>query len=150
MTIQESQELLERLKIKATSTSEIKNYENFIQVLTKLNERTFSKEDTQLIETKLDHLELNSILENKKNTIKKALNEFEKYLKDTFSLTSKGYYTKLYGGLGLSFGIMFGTAILSNLERSLGVSLGLIGGMLIGITIGRIKDQEAKAAENVL
>ena len=81
---------------------------------------------------------------------KKALSKFEKFLKDTFSLTPEGYYTKLIGGLGLSFGLLFGVAILSNLERSLGISLGLIGGMVIGSIIGRTKDAEVKKAGNML
>ena len=69
---------------------------------------------------------------------------------DTFSLTTKGYYTKLYGALGLSFGLLFGVAILSNLERSLGITIGLIGGMVVGSMIGRNKDAQVKAAGNML
>ena len=69
---------------------------------------------------------------------------------DTFSLTSKGYYTNRYGALRLSFGLLFGVAILSNLERSLGITIGLIGGMAVGSVIGRKKDEEAKANGNVL
>ena len=76
--------------------------------------------------------------------------DFENYLKETFSLTTAGYYTKLYAGLGLSFGLMFGVAILSNLERSLGISLGLIGGMVVGSIMGRNKEAEAKATGNIL
>ena len=75
---------------------------------------------------------------------------YYKYLKDSFSLTPKGYYTTLYGGLGLVFGLLFGVAILSNLERSLGISLGLIGGMVIGSMIGRSKDAQANEFGNMI
>ena len=80
----------------------------------------------------------------------KTREEFKKYLKDTFSLTTKGYYTTFYGGLGLVFGLLFGVAILSNLERSLGISLGLIGGMVVGSIMGRSKDSQAKTSGKML
>jgi hypothetical protein len=112
--------------------------------------REFSKDEIQSIETELDHLNLKSNPKNKKKYFKKALTKFEKHLKDTLSLTTAGYYTKLYGALGLSFGLLFGVAILSNLERSLGISIGLIGGMVLGSIIGRNKDAEVEAAGNML
>ena len=150
MTIQGAYDFLESLSIESSNKSEIKIYEKFLNILTKLKDRTFSKDETQWIETELNRLQLKSNPDNNKKHIKKALNEFEKYLKDTFSLTTAGYYTKLYAGLGLSFGLMFGVVIFSNLERSLGISLGLIGGMVVGSIMGRNKEAEAKAAGNIL
>ncbi|MEH6536216.1 MAG: hypothetical protein V7719_07485 [Psychroserpens sp.] len=150
MTLQKAYHYLESLVSETSKKSEIKIYEKFLNILTKLKDRTFSNEDIQLIETELDRLQLKSNPEHNKKHIKKALNEFEKYLKDTFSLTTAGYYTKLYGGLGLSFGLLFGVAIFSNLERSLGISLGLIGGIVVGSIMGRKKEAEAKAAGNIL
>ncbi len=150
MTIQEAYNFFESLKTETTKKSEIKVYENFLHMLTGLKLREFSKDETQSIETELDSLDLKSNHENRKKYFKKALSKFEKYLKETFSLTSKGYYTNLYGALGLSFGLLFGVAILSNLEHSLGISLGLIGGMVVGSIIGRNKDAQAKAAGNML
>ena len=150
MTIQKAYILLEELTSTSSNKSEILVYEKFLQILIKLKKRTFSKEEIQLLETELDRLLLKSNIENNKKYYKKALSEFEKFLKDTFSLTPEGYYTKLIGGLGLSFGLLFGVAILSNLERSLGISLGLIGGMVIGSIIGRTKDAEVKKARNML
>ncbi|WP_034058801.1 hypothetical protein [Lacinutrix jangbogonensis] len=150
MTLLGACNFFERLKKETTNTSEIKLYVKFLAILNKLKERTFSKEENELIETELNRLQLNSNPENNKKHIKKALNAFEKYLKDTFSLTTAGYYTKLYGGLGLSFGLLFGVAIFSNLEGSLGISLGLIGGWVVGSIMGRNKEAEAKAAGNIL
>jgi hypothetical protein len=150
MTLQEAYNFFESLKTETTKKSEIKVYEKFLHILTELKNREFSKDEIQSIEMELDSLNLESNPENKKKYYNKVLNKFETYLKDTFSLTTEGYYTKLYGALGLSFGLLFGVAILSNIERSLGISLGLIGGMVVGSIIGRNKDTQAKAAGNML
>jgi hypothetical protein len=150
MTLQETITFFESLTTETTKKSENKVYEKFVYILTELKNREFSKDEIQSIEKELDSLHLASNPENRKKYFRKALSKFEKYLKDTFSLTSKDYYTNLYMGLGLSFGLMFGVAILSNLERSLGISLGLVGGMLVGLILGRNKDAEAKAAGKML
>ena len=150
MTLQEAYNIFESLKTETTNKHEIKVYEKFLHILSKLKIREFSKDEIQSIETELDRLNLKSNPENRKKYFKLTLSNFKKYLKDTFSLTPKGYYTNLYGGLGLSFGLLFGVAILSNLERSLGISLGLIGGMVVGSIMGLSKDAQAKAAGNML
>ena len=150
MTLQEANNFFENLKTATTKKSEIKVYEKFLHILNRLEIREFSKDEIQSIETELDNLNLKSNPENKKKYYNKALSDFKKYLKDTYSLTPKGYYTNLYGALGLSFGVLFGVAILSNLERSLGISLGLIGGMVVGSIMGRNKDAQAKAAGKML
>ena len=149
MTLDDAYNFFESLKTETTKKSEIKIYEKFLHILTELKTRAFSEEEIQSIETELDRLNLESNPKNRKKYFKKALTKFEKHLKDTFTLTTKGYYTHLYGGLGLSFGLVWGVAILSNLG-SLGISLGLIGGMVVGSFIGRNKDAEAKAAGNIL
>ena len=150
MTLQDAYNFFENLKIETTIKSEIKVYGKFNYILSALKIREFSKDEIQSIETELESFNLKSNPENRKKYFKKALIKFEKYLKDTFSLTTAGYYTKLYGGLGLVFGLLFGVAILSNLERSLGISLGLIGGMVVGSIMGRKKEAEAKAAGTIL
>ena len=149
MTLKNTLNIFESLKTETTKKSEIRIYDKFIHTLTELENREFSKEEIQSIETELDSLQLESNPENRKKFFNKTLSKFEKYLNDTFDLTSKDYYTRLYGGLGLAFGIMFGVAILSNFG-SLGISLGLIGGMVVGSIMGRNKDAEAKAAGNML
>lgn len=150
MTLENAYSYFENLSLEATRKSEIKVYAQFLHILSKLKDRSFSTEDLKSIETELDRLNLESNPQNKKKYFKKALNSFEKYLKTKFSLTTKGHYTNLGMGLGLSFGLMFGVAILSNLERSLGISIGLLGGMLVGSVWGRQKDAEAKATGNML
>ena len=140
MTLQDAYNFFENLKIETTIKSEIKFYEKFNCILSELKIREFSKDEIQSIETELESFNLKSYPENRKKYFKKALTKFEKYLKDTFSLTPKGYYTRLYGGLGLSFGLLFGVVFLSSWERSLGISLGLIIGMVIGSIIGQFMD----------
>jgi len=150
MTLQETQNLFESLKKRTTEKSEFKVYDQFIDILKKLENREFTNDEIQSIELELDSLKLKSNPENKKKYFKKAISDFKKYLKDSFSLTTRGYYTTFYGGLGLVFGLLFGVAILSNLERSLGISLGLIGGMVVGSIIGRNKDAQAKSTGKML
>ena len=150
MTLQEAYNLFERLKTKTTNKAERKVYEKFTHVLSKLKSRELSKEEIQSIETELDRLNLDLPPENSKKYFKKALRKFEKYLKDTFSLISKGYYTNLGIGLGSSFGILLGIVVLSGFERSLGIAYGISFGMLIGLIIGRNMDAKAAAEGNVL
>ncbi|GGK56235.1 MULTISPECIES: hypothetical protein [Flavobacteriaceae] len=150
MTQKNALNFFESLKTETTKKSEIKVYNEFIEILKKLEKRAFTTDQIHSIEMVLDSLNLKSNPVNRKKFFKNALSKFENYLKDEFSLTSKGYYTTLYGGLGLVFGLLFGVAILSNLERSLGISLGLIGGMVIGSIMGRSKDAQAKEFGNML
>lgn len=150
MTLQEAYNFFESLKIESTKKSETRVYEKFLHVLSELKNRDFSKDEIQSIEAELDRLKLASNPGNRKKYFGKALNKFGKFLKNTFSLISKRYYTSIGIGLGSSFGILFGIVILSDLERSLGIALGLSFGMLIGLIIGRNMDSQAKAAGRML
>lgn len=150
MKLQEASNYFESLTKRTTNKSELKIYEKFIHALSELNNRELSEDEIQSIESELDRLNLESNPDNGKKYFKKALHKFEKYLKDIFSLTTKGYYTNLYGGLGLSFGLLFGVVFLSGLERSLGISLSLIIGMVIGLIIGRFMDAKATSEGRVL
>ncbi len=150
MTLQEAYNFFESLKIETTKKSEIKIYEKFLHILSELKIREFSEDEIQSIETELDRLNLESNPENKKKYFKKALTKFEKYLKDTFSLTSKGYYAELGIALGMTWGVVAGILIGERFEKSLGISLGISIGMLIGIFVGRHMDSQAKAAGKML
>jgi hypothetical protein len=140
----------ESLISKTSKKSEIKVYQEFIQIITSLEKRNLSETEIHSIEKELDTLDLSSTTPNNKKFFNKELKQFKKYLKDTFSLTTKGFYTSIAIVLGSSFGILFGVLFLSSLERSLGISLGIIGGMFIGLTIGRNMDSQAEAAGNLL
>lgn len=150
MTLQEAYYFFKKLTNETTKTSEIKDYEKFIYILSELKIREFTKNDIQSIETALDSFNLKSNDENNIKFFKKTLRKFEEFLKNTFSLTSKDYYTKLGIGLGSSFGILFGVVFLSSFERSLGISLGMIIGMFIGLIIGRSMDTKALEESRVL
>jgi len=150
MTLKNAINFFESLEAEKSSKPEIKVYQEFIKIITSLEKKSLSENEIQTIETELDRLNLKSNSLNRKKYFKIALSDFKKYLKDTFSLTTKGYYTTFYGGLGLVFGLLFGVAILSNLERSLGISLGLIGGMVVGSIMGRSKDSQAKTSGKML
>ena len=150
MTLQEAYNFFESLATETTKKSEIKVYDKFVYTLSELKSRKFTKDEIQSIETELENFNLKSNRENNIKFFKKALSKFETFLKDTFSLTSKGYYTRLGGGLGLSFGILFGVVFLSNWERSLGISMGLTFGMLIGLIIGRSMDAKALSEGRVI
>ena len=150
MTLQEAYNFFESLKTETTKKSEIKVYEKFLHILSELKIRALSQNEIHSIETELDSLNLESNLENRKNHFKKALTKFEKYLKDTFTLTTKGYYTERSIGYGVLFGVVAGVLFGERFEKSLGLSLGISIGMLIGAFIGRHMDSQAKAAGNML
>jgi hypothetical protein len=150
MTINKAYDFFKSFATETIKKSEIKVYEKFLHILTELKNREFSKDEIQSIETELDKFNLASIPENRKKYFKKALSKFEKYLRDTFSLTNKRYYTELGIVLGASFGILFGVVFLASWERSLGISLGLIIGSGIGGAIGRSMDTKARTAGRVI
>lgn len=150
MTLQEAQSFIENLNLETANPSEIKVYKKFLHTLTELQNREFTKDEIQTLEAELDRLNLTSNPENRKKHFSKALQQFEKFLKATFSLTFKGYYTKMGIALGISFGILFGIVFLSGFERSLGISMGLCLGMLIGLLMGRSLDMKAASAGTVI
>ena len=150
MTLKNAINFFESLKTETAKKTEIKVYTQFIEIIKKLENREFTTNEIQSIEMELDRLEIKSNPENRKKFFKKALTQFENYLKDTFSLTSKGYYTNTSVSLGILFGVAFGVLIGERFEKSLGVSFGICMGLFIGAYIGRRKDAQAKAAGNML
>ncbi len=150
MTLLNAINLLESLKDKTVKKSEIKVYSQFIDILLKVEKREFTTHEIESIEMELDNLALNSNPENRKKFFQKALTKFKNYLKNTFSLTSKGYYTNTSVSLGILFGVVFGVLIGEHFEKSLGFSFGICMGMFIGAYIGGRKDAQAKAAGNIL
>ncbi|WP_296385434.1 hypothetical protein [Winogradskyella sp.] len=150
MTLQETYNFFESLKTETTKKSEIKVYEKFIHIIIALKNRALSQNEIHSIETELENLNLKSNPDNRKKFFNKALSKFENYLKETLSLTSKGYYTNLSVSLGVLFGIVVGVLIGERFEKSLGLSLGICMGLFIGAFIGRRKDAQAEAAGNML
>jgi len=150
MTLKDAINFFESLKTETTKKSEIKVYEKFLHILTALKGRTFTADEIQSIENELDHLNLKSNSENSKKFYKKALSKFETYLKETFSLTTKGHYTNMSVSLGILFGVAFGGIIGSFFEKPLGLSFGMCIGMFVGAFIGNHLDSKAKETGNLL
>lgn len=150
MTLQEVIIFFESLNTETTKKSDIKVYEEFVHLLAGLKSREFSKDEIQSIETELETLNFKSNREKDIRFFKKALSKFQEFLRDTFSLISKRYYTNIGLGLGSSFGILFGIVVLSSLERSLSIALGLSVGMFVGLIIGRTMDTRAISEGRVL
>lgn len=151
MTIQEAYNFFTSLITETNKKTETKVYENFVDILFKLKSKKFSIDEMDYIETKLESFNLKSNPKNRKKYFKKALTEFEKYLKDTFYLTSKGYYTEYGIGLGSTFGVVLGVFIGERFdEGSSGIALGIGIGLLIGGFVGHHMDTKAKAAGKIL
>lgn len=150
MTLQETINFFESLKLETTKKSEIKIYNKYLHILTELKARDFSLDEIESIEAELDSLHLESNPKNRKKYFKKALSEFEKYLKETYSLTSKGYYTNLGVAYGSLLGSLVGVLISQRSEGTLAISYGISIGMFIGLLVGRYMDSQAKVAGNML
>jgi hypothetical protein len=146
MTLKNALNYFKSLVSETRKKSEIKVYQDFIQIISSLEKRELSETEIQAIETELDALDLNSATAPNKRYYKKALQQFKKYLKNAFSLTTKGYYTNMGVGLGTLFGVLFGVVFLGSFERSMGISLG----MLMGLLIGRHLDAQAEASGMVV
>lgn len=150
MTLKKALGYFQRKVSETSNKTEIKVYKEFIRILTRLEERDLSASDIKAIETELKRLDSDSTIAHNKRYYEKALTEFKKYLKDTFSLTTKGYYTKFGIALGMTFGLLFGVVFLSSLERSMGIALGMALGMFIGLLIGGNLDAKAVSSGNVV
>jgi hypothetical protein len=143
MTLNAASDFFKNLITETQEKSEIKVYHKFIAILTDLESKALTNEQLQSIEKELDTLNLNVNSENKKKYFKQKLAIFIKFLKETFSLITEGYYTAIGMSFGMSFGVAFGAAF-SN------VSYGLIIGMLIGLIVGASMDSKAKKEGKVL
>lgn len=127
--------------------SEIKIYNEYIIILSNLKDRNLTSEGVNSIEEKLKHLQLTSNPANTKKYFKKQLEIFKKYLREEFSLVTKGYYASMGLSLGMVFGMAIGTSVFG---AGSGVTTGMMFGMLIGLIIGRYKDSEAEKENRVL
>ena len=82
-------------------------YHQYIKLLSSLDQRTWSKQEIEAIEQKLDELNLFQPTEKRIKYLKKKYQELINYLKQEFSLITVGYYMNL----GLVFGMIFGMAL---------------------------------------
>ena len=150
MTLQDAYNFFERLKSETTKKSEIKVYNNFLHILSKLKDREFSNDEIQSIETELENLRLESNLAKNSRQLNKILKEFKEYLKENHSLISAGYYTNIAMSTGITFGVVLGVLIGERFEKSLGLAVGISIGMIIGLIIGRNLDSKAESENRML
>lgn len=150
MTLKKALDYFQRVSSETSNKSEIKVYQEFIRILTRLEERDLSASEITAIETELNRLDLNSTTTHNKRYFKKALTQFEKYLMNTFSLTTEGYYTNRGMVLGMIFGLLFGVVNLFRLDGSMSIALGISLGMFISLLIGRNLDAKALSSGNAV
>lgn len=150
MTLDNTINFFESLKNETSKKSEIKVYNEFIQILAKLKEKEFTNDQIQSIESELDSMNLYSNPENRKKYYRKALNKFKEYLRQKFSLTSSDYYTTMGIAFGVAFGPVLGILFALSFDYSLSISIGISIGIIIGLLAGYYMDSQAKAAGRVL
>lgn len=146
MTLRKALDYFNRLASESSNKADSKVYEDFIRILSRLEDKGLSSSEMKAIENKLESLDLITTVAHSTSYYTKALTQFEKYLKDSFSFTPKGYYTKNGIALGMTFGLLFGVVFLSSLERSTGIAIGLSLGMAVGLFIGRHLDKSTSSA----
>ncbi len=93
MTLKNAITLFNRLVSETSKKSEITVYRDFIKILSNLEKRNLTVSEVESIETELDDIASTVTTTNNIKHLKKALQQFKKYLKDTFTLITKGHYT---------------------------------------------------------
>ncbi|WP_421764798.1 hypothetical protein [Ekhidna sp.] len=154
MKLSEALDFFKDLIEKTNDKSESKVYQGFINILSNLKNRELTEQQLNSIELKLDSLDLLANSENRKKYLKRKLNEFTTYLNKEFSFITEGYYT----GIGMVYGMMFGsgmglvlgTAFGAGIGTAIGLSTGTGIGMVFGMMFGAAKDAEAKKQNRVL
>jgi hypothetical protein len=154
MKIYKATELLNNLLSEANKKSEKKVYNCFIRILSSLENRDFSENQSQLIQEKLSSLDLEATTENKKKYYRQKLADLVAFLKGEFSLTAKNHYRErgmIYGMIfGTGLGLTIGVSIDPAMGTSIGLSIGTGIGMVIGMMYGAQKDAEAKKQGTML
>ncbi|MFK5854842.1 MAG: hypothetical protein QM503_01850 [Bacteroidota bacterium] len=146
MNIVDATAFLERLKTRTDKKSEIKIYNNFIGILSDLENRELSSIQLQLIENELDNIDLKAEAKNQKRYLSKKLESFKAFLKNELSLISEGYYSALGISLGMTFGAAFGVVF----DKSVGITYGVSLGLILGLIIGKMLDSHAEKQNRVL
>ena len=144
MTLNQAKIILTVLKSDTNSKSEIRVYKRFIALLTKLEYKNLNSFTVEVIEKKLDTLNLKPVNSNKTKHFKKLLYEFELYLRTSLSLYTKAYFMNIGLIYGASIGLLVGILFLQYMQRSTGISMGLSLGSLLGIALGAYNQSQAK------
>ncbi len=125
---------------KTQKKSEIKTFEKFIGILTKLKEKELSQEQLEMVENYLKYLELEKIPSFSNEIFKKKLTKFKKYLKNKLGFVPANFYTTWAASFGISFAIGF--SVQSNLD--IDIKIGFISAALLLIGIASLLDLRIK------
>ncbi len=145
MTLKDAENYFRQYLLSASKKSEKKLAQQFLDLLLNLEHRNLSERELQSIQDQLSAFDLDTSKPLPKKQLKKIFEEFKKYLREQFSLFTKGYYINMGVGLGTLFGISIGVVFGQE-----GMTMGICFGMLAGVLIGRRLELQAKALGNLL
>jgi len=128
---------------KTNEKSEIKTFEKFIEILSKLKEKDLSPKQIEGIESYIKYLELEKIPSFSNDMFKQKLVKFRKYLKNKLRFVPNNYYTTWASSFAISFAIGF--AVQSKIDMN--IKIGVISTALVIIGIGIIMDLKIKRQE---
>jgi transcriptional regulator with XRE-family HTH domain len=128
---------------KTNEKSEIKTFEKFIEILSKLKEKYLSPEQIESIESYIKYLELEKIPSFSNDMFKQKLVKFRKYLKNKLRFVPNNYYTTWASSFAIAFAIGF--AVQSKIDVN--IKIGVISAALLIIGIGVIMDLKMKRQE---
>ncbi len=150
MTLQDATQFFQNLITKQPNKSELKVYEDFINLLAALERHNLIDSEVINIEQQLEALQLTVNSTNKSRSFKRKFHIFKKHLKDKHGLVNKGYYSSMGISMGMCFGMLAGLIFGDLLGIDNKLVIGLIFGMLFGIIIGKNKDAEAERQNRIL
>ena len=125
---------------KTNEKSEIKTFEKFIGILSKLKEKDLNPKQIEDIESYIKYLELEKIPSFSNDMFKQKLVKFRKYLKNKLRFVPNNYYTTWASSFAISFAIGF--AVQSKIDMN--IQIGVISVALLVIGIGIIMDLRMK------
>lgn len=125
---------------KTNEKSEIKTFEKFIGILSKLKEKDLNPKQIEDIESYIKYLELEKIPSFSNDMFKQKLVKFRKYLKNKLRFVPNNYYTTWASSFAISFAIGF--AVQSKIDMN--IKIGVISVALLVIGIGIIMDLRMK------
>ncbi len=128
---------------KTNEKSEIKTFEKFIEILSKLKEKDLNPKQVEGIESYIKYLELEKIPSFSNDMFKQKLIKFRKYLKNKLRFVPNNYYTTWASSFAVSFAIGF--AVQSKIDMN--IKIGVISVALLIIGIGVIMDLRMKRQE---
>jgi len=142
MTITNLKQLIQKQLSDNIPPKEIKVYKAFIKYLEDLKEKQLNSDKSAAIEDALNAFVLGDGTLLPFKLFKKQVSKFQQFVQKEFQFVTQHYYMQLGVGVGMCFGVAFGS--FSNM------GLGISFGMFAGIIVGKFLDQKAKEEGRVL